>query len=102
MTETYQDLAPEILVECDGGLRIVTLNRPEHLNAFSAKMHDAMCAMWERFDDDEGARAVVITGAGKAFSAGGDMDLLMLTHRDRKVARRRCREAERLQRAFLN
>lgn len=101
MTLNYDDLAPEILVKCEGNLRIVTLNRPEHMNSVSGRMHDAMCGMWERFDDDDEARAVVITGAGRAFCAGGDMELLLATHKDRKLARRSCREAERLQRAFL-
>jgi enoyl-CoA hydratase len=102
MTVSYDDLAPELLIECDGNLRIVTLNRPEHMNSVSGRLHEALSGMWERFDDDEEARAVVITGAGRAFCAGGDMELLLATHKDRKLARRSCREAERLQRAFIN
>ena len=102
MSVTYDDLAPELLVTCEGNLRIVTMNRPEHMNAFSSELHDAMCAMWERFDDDDDAAAVLITGTGKAFSAGGDMALLLETHKSRKIARRRCREAERLARAYIN
>jgi enoyl-CoA hydratase len=98
----YDDLAPELLVKREGDLRIVTMNRPDHMNAFSAKLHDAMCTMWERFDDDEEAAAIVLTGAGRAFSAGGDMELLLETHKDRGIARRRCREAERLARAYIN
>lgn len=102
MTVTYDDLAPELLVKCEGNLRIVTMNRPEHFNAISDKLHDAICALWERLDDDDEAAAVVLTGAGKAFCAGGDMELLLETHRNQKVARRRCREAERLARAYIN
>lgn len=98
----YDDLAPELLIKSEGNLRIVTMNRPEHMNAFSAKLHDAMCTMWERFDDDEEAAAIILTGAGRAFSAGGDMELLLETHNDRRLARRRCREAERLARAYIN
>lgn len=98
----YDDLAPELIVESKGDLRIVTMNRPEHMNAFSAELHDAMCAMWDRFDDDEEAGAVVLTGAGRSFSAGGDMELLLETHKNQRIARRRCREAERLARAYIN
>lgn len=102
MSINYDDLAPELLVERKGNLRIVTMNRPEHMNAVSGVLHDAMCSMWERFDDDEEADAIVLTGAGRAFCAGGDMELLLETHKDRKLARRRCREAERLARAYIN
>jgi enoyl-CoA hydratase len=102
VTVDYADLGPELLVEHDDNLRIVTMNRPEHLNAFSASLHDAMCSLWDRLDDDEEADAVLLTGAGSAFSAGGDMELLLATHRDRKLARHNCREAERLARAYIN
>jgi len=73
------DRAPEggeVLVEVDGAVRIVTLNRPEKLNAANLALHRALAAVWPRLAADGDARAVVLTGAGRAFSAGGDFEFL--------------------------
>ncbi len=64
---------PELRVEARGGIRIVTLNRPESLNAFNPRLHAAVARIWRLLDDDPDARAVVLTGEGPAFSAGGDL-----------------------------
>jgi enoyl-CoA hydratase/carnithine racemase len=62
-----------ILTEVDDGVGTITLNRPDKLNAMnrklSAELHDAVKAM----DADDSVGCIVITGAGKAFSAGGDI-----------------------------
>jgi enoyl-CoA hydratase/carnithine racemase len=62
-----------ILTEVEDGVGTITLNRPDKLNAMnrklSAELHSAVKAM----DADEAVGCVVITGAGKAFSAGGDI-----------------------------
>jgi len=65
-----------VLVTADGPVRIVTLNRPDTLNATDAELHRAITEVWGRLAGDTEARAVVLTGAGKAFSAGGDFGLL--------------------------
>jgi enoyl-CoA hydratase len=65
----------------DGVLR-VTLNRPEVLNAANARMHTELVALWRTVDEDASVRAVIVTGAGKAFSAGGDLGLVANAHRD--------------------
>ncbi|MGW0043600.1 enoyl-CoA hydratase/isomerase family protein [Rhodococcus sp. NPDC003348] len=70
---------PEILIESDGPVRIVTLNRPESRNATSVTMHHAFLTLWQRLAEDPEARAVVVTGAGKAFSAGGDYEMMQLS-----------------------
>src|SRR5215472_5816802 len=67
------DLAPSLTVESDGPVRIVTMNRPEALNAFDKPLHDAVHHVWSQLADDDDARTVVLTGAGRAFSAGGDI-----------------------------
>ncbi|BDB27423.1 enoyl-CoA hydratase [Cupriavidus sp. TA19] len=59
----------------DGVLRI-TLNRPERLNALDARGHDEIARVWRDIDADPSVRAVVLCGAGKAFSAGGDFDMV--------------------------
>ncbi len=73
-TKRDYELGETVRVETDGPVRIVTLNRPDALNAFDDEMHGAFEQLWRAIDDDTDARAVVITGAGKAFSAGGDLD----------------------------
>jgi enoyl-CoA hydratase len=65
-----------VLVEADGAIRIVTLNRPEKLNAANLDLHQSLAAVWPRIAADPEARAVVLTGAGRAFSAGGDMEFV--------------------------
>lgn len=66
----------EIDVTADGGLRIITLNRPDDLNAVNDALHVGLAKIWEELNEDAGARAAVITGAGRAFSAGGDFNYL--------------------------
>jgi len=56
-----------------GGVAVITLNRPDALNALSPEMLDALDSALGRAHGDEGARAVVITGAGRAFCAGADI-----------------------------
>jgi enoyl-CoA hydratase/carnithine racemase len=62
----------EIDVQADGPLRIITLNRPESLNSVNDSLHHGLAKLWQRLSDDLSARVAVITGAGRAFSAGGD------------------------------
>jgi enoyl-CoA hydratase/carnithine racemase len=64
---------PQLTIESDGPVRILTLNRPEARNAFSDDMHTAMQEVWWDLACDHDVLAVVLTGAGKAFSAGGDI-----------------------------
>jgi enoyl-CoA hydratase/carnithine racemase len=73
---THYDLADVIQVEADGPIRIIRLNRPEQLNATNRELHAALAALWPQLDADLGARAAVITGNGRAFSAGGDFDYI--------------------------
>ncbi len=62
-----------VLVEDRGGYRVLTLNRPDRLNAFTVDMHRALAAALDEAKADPGCRAVVLTGAGRAFSAGQDL-----------------------------
>ena len=71
-------LSEEIQVDAVGGVRVVTLNRPDHHNATNASLHEALALVWPRIGLDEGARAVVLTGAGRAFCAGGDLGWLVV------------------------
>jgi enoyl-CoA hydratase/carnithine racemase len=70
------DLPDEIDVVADGSLRIITLNRPDALNAVNDALHTGLARLWPRLSEDHTARAAVLTGAGRAFSAGGDFEYL--------------------------
>jgi len=70
------DMPDEIDVQADGSLRIITLNRPDALNAVNHDLHVGLARLWPQLSADRGARAAVLTGAGKAFSAGGDFAYL--------------------------
>jgi enoyl-CoA hydratase len=79
MDETF---APDLLIETVEAVRVITLNRPESLNAVSASLHEALEHVWRHVASDPEARAVVITGAGRAFSAGGDLNQIVALQRD--------------------
>ncbi|MBU6424437.1 MAG: enoyl-CoA hydratase/isomerase family protein [Chloroflexota bacterium] len=64
---------PPVRVERDGALAVLVLDRPEVLNAFDDAMTSALTAAVLRAAADASVRAVVITGAGRAFSAGQDL-----------------------------
>jgi enoyl-CoA hydratase len=58
------------------GVVVVTLDRPEVLNAANVRMHREMSEVWAVIDADPDARVAVVTGAGRAFSAGGDLEMI--------------------------
>jgi enoyl-CoA hydratase/carnithine racemase len=62
-----------ITCELDGALMIVTLDRPEKLNAYTGQMGAEIAHAFERADIDDNIRAVIVTGAGRAFCAGADV-----------------------------
>jgi enoyl-CoA hydratase/carnithine racemase len=77
------DLPDVIRVEADGPVRVVTLNRPEQLNAINEELHLALTQLFPQLTADTDARVAVITGAGRAFSAGGDFEFLDRMANDR-------------------
>jgi enoyl-CoA hydratase len=69
---------PDLLYEKRDGIAILTLNRPDHRNAFSPEMMVLLAEAWVDFRDDASLRVAILTGAGeKAFCAGGDLARLM-------------------------
>jgi enoyl-CoA hydratase len=62
-----------VLVKRDEKVLTITLNAPETLNAFTGPMHTSMSRIWDDVNDDPDVHIVVLTGAGRAFSAGGNV-----------------------------
>ena len=67
------DQSETVLVAVSDGVMTLTLNRPSKLNSFNEEMHGALRAQVQRAHDDEAIRAVLLTGAGRAFCAGQDL-----------------------------
>jgi 2-(1,2-epoxy-1,2-dihydrophenyl)acetyl-CoA isomerase len=66
-------VAETVLYNVADGVVTLTLNRPEKLNAFGGTMREELAAAVERADADDGVRALIITGAGRAFCSGADL-----------------------------
>jgi enoyl-CoA hydratase/carnithine racemase len=66
----------KILYDVIDGVATVTLNRPEKLNAYTPEMGEEVVSAFTRAREDEEARVVILTGAGRAFCAGVDLDHL--------------------------
>jgi 2-(1,2-epoxy-1,2-dihydrophenyl)acetyl-CoA isomerase len=64
---------PTILYEAAGGVATLALNRPDKLNAFNEAMHGELARALDRIEADPAVRAVLLTGAGRAFCAGQDL-----------------------------
>jgi enoyl-CoA hydratase len=90
------ELPEELKVESVGAVRVVTLNRPEKVNSVSQVLHHALTDVWGQIAADEEARAVVLTGAGRAFCAGGDAANFIKNHYDPEHRRRSIRGARKL------
>jgi enoyl-CoA hydratase len=69
---SYQHL----VVDKQDGIALITMNRPEVYNATNGRLHYELGRIWLDIGTDAEVRVAVITGAGKAFSAGGDLDLI--------------------------
>jgi len=63
----------EILLEVSDGVTVVTLNRPERLNAYTPTMGHELAEAFAACDADDAVRAIVVTGAGRGFCAGADL-----------------------------
>ena len=66
----------QLLYKVEDGVATITLNRPDRLNAYTATMSAELREAFAAADADEGVRAIVLTGAGRGFCAGADMERL--------------------------
>ena len=65
-----------IILEAPGPIATIKLNRPEKLNAFGGPMREELLDVFRKIAADDGIRVVVVTGEGRGFSAGGDIEHL--------------------------
>jgi len=72
VTETYED----VLYTQQNGVGIITLNRPQRLNAWTSAMESSVRRAVVAASRDEAVRAIIVTGAGRGFCAGADMQML--------------------------
>jgi 2-(1,2-epoxy-1,2-dihydrophenyl)acetyl-CoA isomerase len=74
MDGAMSDDAPTLLVATHGAVRVLTLNRPAALNSFTAEMHGRLRAALDEAAADAAVRALIVTGAGRGFCAGQDLN----------------------------
>jgi enoyl-CoA hydratase len=80
MTVDYSSYEHLLFERRDNGVLTITLNRPDVLNAANAEMHTEMAYVWNDVARDRDTRVAVVTGAGTAFSAGGDLQMVEDLH----------------------
>jgi len=87
---------PFLKVDSDGPVTVLTINNPDMRNAFVDDLHDALQEIWMHLSADHSVRAVVLTGEGRAFSAGGDIPGFIRSYEDPDHRRFSLRQARRL------
>jgi len=78
---------PSIIVQRQTGYRVITLNRPDRLNAFDDAMHEVLRGTIDEAEADEECRALLLTGAGRAFCSGQDLADRLLKPGEKPVPR---------------
>ena len=91
----------DLIIEQEGEVAILTMNCPETKNAFSDDLHIAMQEVWNHLALDSSVRSIVLTGAGSAFSAGGNVPNFIRCYEDLQFRRESMRGAQRLLNAML-
>jgi enoyl-CoA hydratase len=89
----YADYQHLLFDRRPNGVVLVTINRPEVMNATNARLHWELTQVWLTIDADPAARVALVTGAGRAFSAGGDISLVEEMTTNREAVARTLREA---------
>src|SRR5262249_55012568 len=72
----YREYQHLVLERKDDGILLIPINRPDVLNATNNRLHWELSHVWLDIADDPDTNVVVVTGAGRAFSAGGDLDMI--------------------------
>ena len=89
----YGDFQHLLFEHKDNGILLITINRPDSLNATNERLHWELTQVWAVVDADPKTRVAEVTGAGRAFSAGGDLGMIDKQVKDFKVIRGIMKEA---------
>jgi enoyl-CoA hydratase len=95
---SYQHL----LIEKKGGIALLTINRPESLNSTNFRLHNELSRVWLDLAEDDEVRVAVITGAGRAFSAGGDFEVVEKSMGNLEVVAQTMKEARDIVHNMIN
>src|SRR3989442_4970770 len=98
----YRDYQHLTFARRERGVVLVTINRPEVLNATNDRLHWELTQVWLTLEADETARVAVVTAAGRAYSTGGALDMVDANSRDTKRLARTIREASDLVYNMIN
>jgi 2-(1,2-epoxy-1,2-dihydrophenyl)acetyl-CoA isomerase len=79
-------------LEIDGSVATVVLNRPEKLNALTAEMRQSLCDIFQRLRFDDAVRAIIVTGAGRGFCSGADVERMGAAPEDLRAGRERMQQ----------
>ncbi|WML48402.1 enoyl-CoA hydratase-related protein [Neobacillus sp. PS3-34] len=69
-------MSKKVIVEKEGGVTVITINRPEKHNCIDGETAQLLYEAWSKFRDDRDARVAILTGNGPSFSSGADLKAL--------------------------
>jgi enoyl-CoA hydratase len=95
---SYQHL----LIEKKDGIALLTINRPASLNSTNFRLHNELSRVWLDLAEDDEVRVAVITGAGRAFSAGGDFEVVEKSMGNLEVVAQTMKEARDIVHNMIN
>jgi enoyl-CoA hydratase len=102
MPERYKAYDKFLIERPDDGILKITFNNPETYNSLDAEGHTQLTYIWRDIDADPDTRAVVVTGTGRAFSAGGDFGLIEKMLDDHRLRMQTWKEARDLVYNIIN
>ena len=101
MTDSKYSSYSYLDVTVKDGIAVIVINRPEKMNACGRPEHTELSTILRVIQDDDDVRVAVITGAGKAFSVGGDLDFLDEMHADTRLTVDVLKEAREIVQAHI-
>jgi enoyl-CoA hydratase len=91
-----------LLIEKKDGIALLTINRPESLNSTNFRLHNELSRVWLDIAEDDQVRVALITGAGRAFSAGGDFEVVERSMGNLEVVAQTMKEARDIVHNMIN
>ncbi len=98
----YREDYQHLVIEKKDGIAVLTINRPESLNSTNFRLHYELSKIWLDVADDPEVKVAVITGAGRAFSAGGDFDVVEKSMGNLDVVSKTMKEARDIVHNMIN